>query len=88
MKTATFPALCFLTLAYCAGFIIIALVLLVVRSMPSTRPTTGINAQTLAQIFAVSNLESTVHKPLSNAAKKPKATITALIREEAMRKES
>jgi hypothetical protein len=105
MKTATFPALCFLTLAYCAGFVIIALVLVVIRSMPKNRPSIGINAQTLAPIFepvplidAVTNATQSpsevVDVPISNrrcqnlsykcnsVGKKPKANISALIREE------
>jgi hypothetical protein len=83
MKNPNFPALCFLTLAYCAGFVIITLVLLVVRSMQNTRPTTGVNAQTLAPIFEPVGSINTVIVPISNRRyKKPKVSISALIREE------
>jgi hypothetical protein len=103
MKNPSFPALCFLTLAYCAGFVIIALVtLLVVRSIPKSSPTHGINAQNLAPIFEpvgsinaqsfwISNPESpqTIDtSPLTRAGKKPKATLASLIREEATRRAS
>jgi hypothetical protein len=92
MKTATFPALCFLTLVYCAGFAIIALVLVVIRSMPKNRPTTGINAQSLAPIFelvpSIDTVEAVTNSPLTRAGKKPKTTISNLIREEATRRVS
>jgi hypothetical protein len=92
MKNPTFPALVFLTLAYCAGFVIIALVLVVARSMPTIRPTTGINAQNLAPIFdslpSIGDVTFVTDPPVTITSKKPKATLVNLIREEAVRKVS
>jgi hypothetical protein len=51
MEKQTFPALVFLTLAYCEGFVLIALALLVLRSIQKPTTTTGINAANLAPIF-------------------------------------
>jgi hypothetical protein len=98
MKNPTFPALCFLILAYCIGFVTLALVMVVVRSIPNTIPTTGISAETLAPIFEpvgsidaqsfwISNPESPqtiANSPLTRTTtKKPKVTLASLIREEA-----
>jgi hypothetical protein len=82
MKTPTFPALVFLTLSYCAGFVIIALVLVVVRSIPKPITTTGINAASLDPIFdAVPVAIPLGYAPIATS-KKPKATISSMLMEE------
>jgi hypothetical protein len=88
MKNPSFFALCFLTLAYCAWFVIIALVLVVARSIPKSSPTHGINAQNLAPIFEpVGSIDGAITE-INRTIKKPKATLASLIREEATRRAS
>jgi hypothetical protein len=90
MKNPIFFALVFLTLAYCAGFVIIALVL-VVGIDRTTSSTTGINAQNLAPIFEpvpsikpVQMQQPCELKPLSGVAKcvSKKPTLASVIADE------
>jgi UDP-N-acetylmuramyl pentapeptide phosphotransferase/UDP-N-acetylglucosamine-1-phosphate transferase len=82
MKNPTFPALIFMTLAYCAGFVLIALALLVVRSIQKSPTTTGINAQNLAPIFDTVPVAIPLGYAPIATSKKPKATISSMLMEE------
>jgi hypothetical protein len=90
MKNPIFPALIFLTLAYGTVFVIIVLVLLAVRLIPNTRPTTGIDAQ--APIFEpvglIDDVTFMTQSPVSRTVKKPKATLASIVREKAQPKAS
>jgi predicted PurR-regulated permease PerM len=95
MKNHNFPALCFLLLSYCAVSAIIALafaIVAVVWQVSRSLPNTGINAQSLAPIFdpvpSIDTVKAVTNSILTRAGKKPKTTISNLIREEATRRVS